>query len=72
MIEDWFQEEICKNMIKSRQTFLTLECQVFVQRVDDWLTDNLAEVLGLFYGEIQALKMIRVNQNEATIISKIN
>jgi hypothetical protein len=60
MIEDWFQEEICENMIKSRQTFLTFESQVLGQRVDDWLTDNLAEILGLFYGEIQALKMVSV------------
>ena len=60
MIEDWFQEEICENMIKSRQTFLTLERQFLGQRVDDWFSNNLAEVLGLFYGETQALKMVSV------------
>ena len=60
MFEDWFQEEIWENMIEGRQTFLTFECQVLGQRVDDWLTDNLAEILGLFYGEIQALKMVSV------------
>ena len=47
-------------MIEGRQTFLTFECQVLGQRVDDWLTDNLAEILGLFYGEIQTLQMVSV------------
>ena len=59
-------------MIEGRQTFLALKRQFFAQRVDDWFSNNLAEVLGLFNGEIQALKMVSVYQNEATIISKVN